>query len=48
MLLCNSISRNFGKIMLCLRDVVNLAVIFERSQGVIQKILLGEKVQSQL
>ena len=30
-LLSNSISRNFAKIMLCLRDMANLADIFERS-----------------
>ena len=30
-LLCNKISRNFAKIMLCLRDMTNLAEIFESS-----------------
>ena len=30
-LLSNSISRNFAKIMLCLKDMTNLAEIFEKS-----------------
>ena len=30
-LLSNSISRNFAKIMLCLRDMTNMAEIFESS-----------------
>ena len=30
-LLSNSMSRNFAKIMLCLRDMTNLAEILERS-----------------
>ena len=30
-LLSNNISINFAKIMLCLRDITNLAEIFEKS-----------------
>ena len=30
-LLSNSISKNFAKLMSCLRDIANLAEIFEKS-----------------